>query len=221
VVVPNTDLSPETVWSFDLGFTWLPTNKIQFEASGFYSILQEVMVRADYVFDGQDSILYDGEMSKVEAIQNLGTGWIYGIESSLKVALTSTLNFRANIVYTSGEDGDNFPLRHVTPLMTSAHLIYINKVFKIDLNGRYNGEFTYEQLAPTEKDKPYLYASDADGNPYSPDWFELNIQGSWFISNHVRLDLALDNLLNARYRTYSSGIAAPGFNVKASLVAHF
>ena len=221
VVVPNTNLSPETVWSFDLGFTWLPTNKIQFEASGFYSILQEVMVRADYVFDGQDSIFYDGEMSKVEAIQNLGTGWIYGVESSLKVALTSTLNFRANIVYTRGEDGDNFPLRHVTPLMTSAHLIYINKVFKIDLNGRYNGEFTYDQLAPSEKDKPYLYASDSNGNPYSPDWFELNIQGSWFISNHVRLDLALDNLLNARYRTYSSGIAAPGFNVKASLVAHF
>jgi len=221
VVMPNTNLNPETVWSFDLGFTWLPTDKIQFEASGFYSILQDVMVRADYLFNGQDSIFYDGEMSKVEAIQNLGTGWIYGIESSLKMALTSSLNFRANLVYTKGEDGESFPLRHVTPLMSSAHIVYFNRLFKIDLNGRYNGEFSYDQLAPSEKDKPYLYASDSDGNPYSPSWFELNLQGSWFISNHLRLDLALDNLLNARYRTYSSGIAAPGFNVKASLVAHF
>jgi hemoglobin/transferrin/lactoferrin receptor protein len=221
VVVPNTELTPESVWSFDLGFTWLPTDRIQLEASGFYSILQDVMVRADYSFNGQDSIIYDGEMSNVEAIQNLGSGWIYGVESSLKVSLNSNFSFLANIVYTQGEDGENDPLRHVTPLMTSAHLIYLDKKFKIDLNGRYNGEFSNDQLAPSEKDKAYLYAMDSEGKPYSPSWYELNLQGSWFVSSMVRLDLALENLLNARYRTYSSGIAAAGFNVKISAVAHF
>lgn len=105
--------------------------------------------------------------------------------------------------------------------MTSAHLIYLDKKFKIDLNGRYNGEFSNDQLAPSEKDKAYLYAMDSEGKPYSPSWYELNLQGSWFVSSMVRLDLALENLLNARYRTYSSGIAAAGFNVKISAVAHF
>lgn len=221
VVVPNVTLKPETVWSFDLGFTWLPSDFIQFEASGFYSLIDNVMVRADYEIYGQDSIIYDGELSNVEAIQNLGNGWVYGLESALKIAMGSHFNFVGNVVYTQGEDGEQEPLRHVTPLMVSAHFIYLNRSFRIDLNGRYNGEISYADLAPSEKDKAHLYAKDDNGNPYSPSWYELNLQGSWFINSVVRLDLALENLLNARYRSYSSGIAAAGINFKASLIAHF
>ena len=114
VVVPNTSLSPEKVWSFDMGYTWMPVSKFQFEVSGFYSLLSDVMVRSAYSFNGQDSIIYDGELSKVEAIQNLGNGWIAGVESSIRASISTHYSLRANIVYTKGEDGNKDPLRHVT-----------------------------------------------------------------------------------------------------------
>jgi hemoglobin/transferrin/lactoferrin receptor protein len=221
VVVPNTSLDAEKVWSFDLGFTWLPTNKIQLEVSGFYSLIYDVMVRDDYTFNGQDSIIYDGELSKVEAIQNLGDGWVYGVESSINWALGNSFNVIGNLVYSKGEDGNGDPLRHVTPLMTSLHLVYQSKLFRVDLNGIYNGSIDYDMLAPSEREKAYLYAKDENGDPYSPNWYVLNLQGSWFISSSVRLDLGLENILNERYRSYSSGITGAGMNVKASIVAHF
>lgn len=221
VVVPNPYLEPERVWSFDLGFTWLPTANIQFEASGFYSLLQSVMVRDDFTINGKDSIIYDGELSKVEAIQNLGDGWIYGFESSLKISFNSHFSLSGNIVYTQGEDGLDQTLRHVTPLMSSLHLIYLSSSFKLDLNGYYNAGFSFDELAPTEKEKAYIYAKNDQGNPYSPSYYVLSVNGSWFISSVLRLDLGLENLLNERYRPYSSGISAAGINVKASIVAHF
>lgn len=221
IVVPNTSLKPESVWSFDLGTTWNPTNNFQWEVSGFYSYLEDVMVRGDFLINGQDSIIYDGELSKVEAIQNLGNGWIYGVESSFRYAITTHFNFRGTIVYTKGEDGNNDALRHVTPLMTSLHLVYVNNYFRVDLNGSYNAEVSNDQLAPSEKEKTHIYAVDSQGNPYSPSWYVLNIQGSWFISSVVRLDLGVENILNERYRSYSSGITAPGLNFKASIIAHF
>ena len=179
------------------------------------------MVRADYSINGQDSIYYDGELSKVEAIQNQGTGWIYGLESSIKWSFSSHFNFQANMVYTQGEDGENDPLRHVTPFMASAHFTYITSSLKVDLNGAYHGSFSNDQLAPSEKDKAYLYAIDENGLPYSPSYYLVNLQGSWFVSSHLRIDLGFENLLNQRYRGYSSGIAGAGINIKGSVVVHF
>ncbi len=221
IVVPNTSLDPEKVWSFDLGTTWSPSNNFQWEVSGFYSLLEDVMVRSDYSINGQDSIFYDGELSKVEAIQNLGDGWIYGVESSIKLSFNTHFNVRGTFVYTKGEDGNSDPLRHVTPLMSSLHLVYVNNHFRVDVNGSYNAEVSNDHLAPSEQEKAHIYAIDPQGNPYSPSWYVLNVQGSWFISSALRLDLGLENILNERYRPYSSGITAAGMNLRASIIAHF
>ena len=61
---------------------------------------------------------------------------------------------------------------------------------------------------------------DADGNAIgegSPGWFTLNLRGGIRVTEYSRLTLALENLLNKRYREHGSGINAPGFNVIVSL----
>ena len=221
VVVPNTGLKPETVISFDLGFAWSPSRKFQLEVSGFYSILQDLMVKAPFQVNGADSVIYDGELSRVEAIQNIGSGWIAGTQGSIKAALSERFSLRGTLVYTQGEEENGDPLRHVTPLFGELHLEYLDKHFRVDLNTRINGTITNENLAPSEKDKPYLYAIDSNGNPYSPSWYLLNLNASWFISDSVRLVAGIDNILDKRYRSYSSGIAGAGRNYLASLVVHF
>lgn len=221
VVVPNTELNPETVTSFDLGLTYTPSRRIKLEVSGFYSLLENTMIKAPFEINGVDSIIYDGELSKVEAIQNLGSGWIYGAQGSFMAALSSRFSFRGSVVYTQGEDENGDALRHVTPIFGALHLEYLDKNFRVDLNVQTSGTISYDNLAPSEKDKPYLYASDSNGNPYAPSWYLLNLNASWFISDSVRLVVGVDNILDTRYRSYSSGIAGAGRNYLASLVVHF
>ena len=221
VVVPNTDLKPETVTSFDLGLTWTPSERVQWEVSGFYSILNDMMVKAPFEINGEDSIFYDGELSKVEAIQNLGNGFIYGFQTTLRASLSQRFTLKGSLVYTQGEDGNGDPLRHVTPLFGAAHIEYLDKHVRVDLNIGSSGEISNANLAPSELDKPYLYAKDEGGNPFSPSWTLINLNASWFISNSVRLVVGVDNIFDKRYRGYSSGISGPGRNFLASIVVHF
>ena len=55
----------------------------------------------------------------------------------------------------------------------------------------------------------------------SPGWVTLNLRGGVQITEVNRLTLALENLLDKRYREHGSGINAPGFNMVISLDNRF
>ena len=156
-------------------------------------------------------------MSNVLAIVNGGNAMVYGAHARVQLVPAKNLKIKSNINYTKGEDQDGIPLRHVSPLYGSTHLVYENKRFKADLYADYNGELSYEQMAPSEQDKPLIYASDEDGNPYSPSWVSLNIKTSYQLGTFGILYAGVENILNQRYRPYSSGIVSPGRNFIVSL----
>ncbi len=55
----------------------------------------------------------------------------------------------------------------------------------------------------------------------SPGWRTLNLRGGIQVTQYNRLTLALENLLDKRYREHGSGINAPGFNLIVSLDNRF
>jgi len=212
VVVPNEDLGPEYAYNADLGIHKEFGKAVKIGITGFYTYLTNAMVRRDFTFNGQDSILYDGEMSKVLAIVNADKASIYGLNASANVQLPFKLNLESIINYTYGEDQDGIPLRHVAPLFGSTRLNYEQKDLQISLYANYNGEIAYEDMAPSEQGKIHIYATDKNGNPYSPSWWTLNVKGSYQFKNWGTLNMGIENLFDVRYRPYSSGIVAPGRN---------
>ncbi|MBT8178945.1 MAG: TonB-dependent receptor, partial [Eudoraea sp.] len=100
-------------------------------------------------------------------------------------------------------------------------LIWNNQWLKADLFLNYNGEIPFEDLAISERNKAFIYASDSNGNPYSPSWYTLNLRTQFQISTAFKTNLIFENITNQRYRTYSSGIAAPGFNLVVGLSYKF
>ena len=76
---------------------------------------------------------------------------------------------------------------------------------------------SHSKLAPSEQSKDYLYALDANGNPYSPSWYTLNLRTKYRYSKAVTITASLENITDQRYQTYSSGITAPGKNLILSL----
>ncbi len=218
VIVPNENLKPEKAINVDLGYIFSLNDVIDFNVSVFYTWLSDAMLRQDFTFNGQSTILYDGEMSQVEAIVNAGKANIYGISMGVDLTLSDQLQFRTTHSYIMGKDELENSLRHAPPIYGLAGLTYeFAEVVVVDFNMVYNGSIPFEKMSPTESDKPDLYAKDINGNPYSPSWLTLNLKSSYKLSDSALINFGIENIANTRYRPYSSGISAPGRNFIVSL----
>lgn len=225
VVVPNTALKPEYAWNFEGGVSKVFSDVLKLELSAYYTLLDNAHVRRDFTFNSQDSIVYDGKMSRVQAIQNAAKAYVVGLQAGLEVKLPHGFGVSSRITYQQGEeeldDGTTAPLRHAVPLFGNAHLTYSIKKFKADFYAVYQGEIANKNMAPSEQDKPYLYAIDNDGNPYSPQWLTLNLKVMYRLNDLISLNAGVENIGDVRYRPYSSGIASAGRNLVFSAKLNF
>lgn len=225
VVVPNPDLQPEYAYNMEVGIQKNFKDKLVLKGATFYTYLVDALVRRDFQFNGQDEIEYNGELSKVQAIQNAAKAYVYGFEFGMEAYVTENLSFLSNLTITEGieeeEDGTDSPGRHVAPTFGDVHAIWKNQRFKADLFLAYNGEISNDNLAASEISKDYIYELDANGNPYSPSWYTLNLRSQYELSNSLKLTASLENITNQRYRPYSSGITAAGTNLILGLGYHF
>lgn len=212
VVVPNPGLKPEYSYNLDLGISRDLAKIIHIEATGFFTLLNNAMVRHDYLFNGEDSIVYGGELSKVEAIVNAGYARVYGVSFNLQANIVRGLSFKSTLNITEGKEQGGIPLRHATPVFGSSRFVYETPRFKADLYALYNGARKFRNMAPSEIAKSYMYATGKDGNPWSPGWFTINFKASYAFSKWGTVNAGIENILDNRYRPYSSGIVAPGRN---------
>lgn len=225
VVVPNPDLQSEYAYNGEIGIAKIIANTVRVDATAFYTLLEDALVRRNYQLNGQDSILYDGELSQVQAIQNAAKAKVYGFQAGVEVKLSKGFSLRSRFNYQIGEeeldDGTTSPLRHAAPWFGVTHIIYKRQKLMLDVYANYCGEIAYENLAVGEQGKPHIYALDINGNPYSPGWYTLNFKGSYSITDFLQIVLGVENITDQRYRPYSSGIAGAGRNFVASLRANF
>lgn len=217
VVVPNEDLKSEYLYNIDAGFIYNYQGNISVELTGFYSYLVNAMVRRDFQINGQDSIMYDGEMSKVQAIVNAGSATIYGATFIFNAKFLQFLRFNSTLSYIKGTDDEGNALRHAPPLYGASTLSFDRNKLRLGLSAVYNAEITNENLAPSERDsKAYLYATDSNGNAYAPGWWTLDFKGSYKVTEAFLVTFGIENILDYRYRPYSSGITAAGRNFIAA-----
>jgi len=221
VVVPNPDLEPEYAYNFELGIQKNFNDKLVLKGAAYYTFLVDALVRRDFNFNGETEIEFNGELSNVQAIQNAARAYVYGFEFGLQAFFTKNWSFNGNLTITEGIEEDKSGIesgaRHAAPTFADAHLIYKNQRFMADFFVNYNGEIAFDDLALSERSKTFQYAQDANGNPFSPSWYTLNFRSHYQISNAVRTSLGLENITDQLYRTYSSGISAPGMNLILSL----
>ena len=225
VVVPNPDLEPEYAYNVELGVKKNFEDKLVLKGAIYYTYLVDALVRRNFDFEGQSEIIYNGELSQVQAIQNAAMAYVYGLELGMQAFLTDHWSLEANYTLTEGreedQEGIESPVRHVAPSFGDFHLLWKNQWLETDFFLNYNGELSFNDLAVSERNKPFIYAVDSSGNPYSPSWYTLNFRSRIKISNGLSTSLILENITNQRYRTYSSGISAPGFNFITGLSYKF
>jgi len=224
VVVPNNNLKPEYAYGGELGLRLNFDNILITELATYYTFLDNALVRRDFTLNGQTEIMYDGELSNVQAIQNAAKAKIYGFEAGIQLNFSENLKLTSqyNVVGgTEEENGVELPVRHAAPNFGNTHLVWKHNRLLFDAFTEYNNELTFYQLAPSEVEKDYIYALDKNGNPYAPSWYTLNVRVQYQLNKNAVFTTALENITDQRYKTYSSGIASPGRNFIASLKYSF
>lgn len=234
LTVPNPGLEPEYAWNLEMGVAYnIPAIQEhrqagRLELTGFYTILENALALRPFQFNGRDSILFDGALSQVNALQNLARATVWGVQAAAVVPMHRWWVLRMNANYTWGRETDDamesekqVPLRHAPPFFGNLAIQYNKSDFSLEANLVYNSSIRAENLAPSEQAKTDIYAVDRNGKPFSPDWYSLNLKGNYRITPAFTLSLGWENLTNQRYRPYSSGIVAAGSNLVASLRASF
>ncbi|HAF77041.1 MAG TPA: TonB-dependent receptor [Maribacter sp.] len=225
VVVPNPDLEPEYAYNAEIGFQRNINDKIILKGAAYYTYLVDALVRRDFSYNGISEIMYGGELSNVQAIQNAAKAYVYGFEFGLEAYLSEQWSLSSNLTLTEGveeeDDGTETAARHAAPTFSDFHIVWKNQRISTDLFVNYNGEVAYDDLAMSEQEKDYIYAIDENGNPFSPSWYTLNFRSQYDVSRTIKITTNVENLTDQRYRTYSSGIVAPGINVILGLGYYF
>ncbi len=225
VTVPNPNLDAEKAYNFDIGVAKVFGEVVKLDLTGYYTKLNNAMVRRNYLLNEEDSILYDGVLSQVQAIQNAASANVYGIQAGLEVKLPEGFSLSSDFNFQKGEeeldDGSLSPSRHAAPVFGATRLNYQKSNLKLQLYANYQGKRTYEELSIDERNKDEIYAKDKNGNNYSPSWYTLNFKSMYEISDNLKFTVGIENLTDQRYRPYSSGISGAGRNFILSITAKF
>jgi hemoglobin/transferrin/lactoferrin receptor protein len=217
VVVPNANLKPEYAYGGELGLALNFDDMVSVDLATYYTYLDNALVRRDFTINGQSEIMYDGELSRVQAIQNASKARIYGFEAGVKISFSEHFKLKSQYSIVGGteedSDGIEVPIRHASPSFGNTHVTWQHNNLKCDAFANYNGALSFYQLAPSERGKDYIYALDENGRPYSPSWYTLNFRSQYQVNKELSVVATLENITNQRYRPYSSGISAPGTNL--------
>jgi hemoglobin/transferrin/lactoferrin receptor protein len=216
VVLPNTALKPEQVFSQEVGFDYYITKRYWVDFRAYNTEYTNAIAVKDATFNGNDSILYNGSMSKVRKSVNIARANIYGFSSSVNMKFSKYLSAKANISYTYGRDKTDgtktLPLDHIPPLFASVFLGYERSEWSVIASGLYNGK----------KDIKDYSNSGEDNQQYAPDygtpaWYTLNLKGSYTYHKTWIIRGGVENILDKNYRYFASGLSAAGRNFVLSL----
>jgi hemoglobin/transferrin/lactoferrin receptor protein len=226
VVVPNAGLKPEYAYNVELGTTKLFGSFVKIDLAGFYTYLDNALARRDFSYNNEDSIIYDSQLSRVQAIQNINNAYVYGIQAGIDINFGGGFGMSGTITYQKGEekseeDLEYYPLRHVPPTFGATHLTYQRPKFKVDFYLNYNAGMNYNELPLSERNDAAPYAKNEEGLPYVPAWCTLNLKTAWFINSDISVNAGIENITDRLYRPFASGISAPGRNFIIALRSRF
>lgn len=217
VVVPNPSLAPEYAYNLESSVSKTISGRLRLTATFFVTFLDNAMVRDEFTFNGQDSIIFDGIPSKVEALVNTGNAFILGGSFNFLWDISRDFSLASSLTYNNGEDRTNDePLRHTTPLFTRTSLIYNHNKIKAELSLRTSAKRDFEDLSPSERSKTHLYTEDG-----ALAWQVLDLKAAYQFNNTWNMTGGVENIFDKHYRPYSSGISAPGRNFYLALRLNF
>ncbi|MDQ4139888.1 MAG: TonB-dependent receptor, partial [Bacteroidota bacterium] len=208
LIVANPNLKPEQILYREIGISKIFQDKGIISLNGFYSTLTDAIVVRPFAINGSETVVYQGQVFKTQANVNVGRARLYGYTAEAAYKFFPQLNARIMVSQTRGKDKTNqVPLDHIPPVFGRTSLLYSPKNWQVELYWVTNGPKHLRDYSPSGEDN--LNYAPAGG---SPGWQTWNIKAAYQWRKFWTLQAGVENLLDRNYRTFASGINAPGRN---------
>lgn len=191
--IPNTDLKPETVITYDLGLKW-DNPRWQAEAFVWKSNYKDKITTVE-----------TGELTSAGAIivtnANVTELDLWGLETGGRWFFNEASQFYGVLNFTRGDEtylGDNYDADRVPPLSGRLGLLhYFSPALSLDVNAVY--AMRQDRLSPRDLTDPRVNPDGTAG------WNTWNTRLAWEFAPETTLTLLLDNIADRRYREHGSG----------------
>lgn len=191
--VPNGNLKPETVITYDLGLKW-DNPRWQAEAFVWKSNYKDKITSVE-----------TGELTSTGAIivrnENVTDLDLWGVEAGGRWYFSDTSQFYGVLNYTRGDEtyaGETYDADRVPPLNGRLGLLhYLTPTLSLDVNALYAAR--QDRLSPRDLTDPRVNPEGTAG------WNTWNARLAWEFAPETRLTLLLDNIADRRYREHGSG----------------
>lgn len=212
LVVPNPTLGPMRVTTLEGGFAVTPVEDWTLSATVFHSWLDDVMQIRPTTYDGKDSILYNGMMSQVTSLQNVGTGQLDGVALTLNGSIES-FSVLATASVTTGRDNTGAVLMHITPAFGMLRLTWEPATaLRVSVDARWSAAWTPSMIPTVEATLNVNYPQGG-----LPAWTVGGVRAAYDLDTMFTLQAAVENIFDLQYRPAGSGISAPGRNIVTTL----
>lgn len=212
VVVPNPELLPERTYNVEMGIEKEIALGLRSGLTLWGTWYDNAIVVRDFSVNGEDSILYDGVLSNVQANVNAKEAWMFGLSHVIQ-GNWGRVSMRHSLTYTYGQDlSSNVPLDHIPPLYGQGELGY--RIGKLELGGRlsWQGWKRLDRYSPRDLNNAEFATEDG-----WPAWMRIDVLGTYRLVERIHVQAGVDNIFDQHYRPFSSRISAPGRNVWVSL----
>lgn len=221
VLVPNPDLRPEYTYNVDAEISKTMEN-YSVSLTGFYTWYIDAITTAPGTFNGEDSILYGGQLSRVSMSVNAAQAYLYGYNAAVNANLTKNISVFSTLNYTYGRivtDSTDYPLDHIPPLYGKTGVSVKVQKFRGEFFALYNDAKKSEDYNLRGEDNQAYSADPING--FMPAWMTLNLRTAYQLHKNLQVQFAVENILDKHYRSFASNISAPGRNFIFTLRGSF
>jgi len=203
--VPNAELEPEAVTTFDAGLKW-SSSRFEGELIGYRSWYRDKITS---VLTGD--LTPSGRL----VVQNLNASslGVYGAELAASVGVTDELELHGTLTWTVGNEtfeGDEYPADRIPPLNGNVGVRWA-ALPELAVEAYATFSALQDRYSPRDEVDPRLKPGG------TPGWTTWNVRLEWEATERVSAGLQFANIADRRYREHGSGIDAPGFGCIATL----
>ena len=229
LIIPNPELRPEQAFTAEIGNVQLFKGGHSLEWNLYSTSLRDALVVLPSQLNGSDTIIFEGVESVVLSQSNARSARIAGYSLRCLVVLPFSLSLKGQfqgVIGTvtqgpqqalSDEFSKNMPLDHIPPRIARIGLQFNpSNSFSADFYMVSNARKSLESYCPNGEDN-IRYATSIG----TPRWVTWNAVMSYDLNKQWMFQLGVHNILDTQYRTFASGINAPGRNITTSIKNSF
>ena len=230
LVVPNTFLKPEYAYNLDLGINYKSPNELTYlSLRTFATVISRHIVRDDFIIfsdnttPDESTILYNGEEVTTIANKNLGNRFIHGYSIDGFSYFSRSLKLNGSLSYVKGDENETYgPMPSISPIFGTISGEYTKDKIKISALYKFSGDKNPKDYSLGGEDgleETPVITENSNGVIYAgtPKWSDFSIYTNYDISEDVKIRIALTNIFDNHYRTFASGISAPGRSFQIGL----